>query len=251
MTFDWPTFLFQTVNFAVLVFLLYRFLYRPVLGMVDARRKDIDATLAGAEQSRQEAKAELSDLQVQRADIARERDQALAAAARQAEAAAQARLTQAEAERAAFLAQGRKTLEEERAKALADMTGLAGQLAVSIAEHLVAEAPPELRTAFWLDRLARDLAGRPQQERAQLGRELAPDRPLRIVTPQPLAEAEHAHWQDRFAVLLSTTAPIRFEADASLAAGAELHFPDAILRFSWKSELERIHTEVLGHADHP
>jgi len=35
MHFDWSTFALQTVNFAILVWLLHRFLYRPVLRLLE------------------------------------------------------------------------------------------------------------------------------------------------------------------------------------------------------------------------
>ena len=38
MRFDWWTLALQTVNFAVLVWLLHRFLYRPVLRMIATAR---------------------------------------------------------------------------------------------------------------------------------------------------------------------------------------------------------------------
>jgi len=46
MHFDWSTFALQTVNFAILVWLLHRFLYRPVLRLLDARRAEIDKQYA-------------------------------------------------------------------------------------------------------------------------------------------------------------------------------------------------------------
>ena len=43
---DWSTLALQTVNFAILVWLLHRFLYRPVLRLLDARRAEIDKQYA-------------------------------------------------------------------------------------------------------------------------------------------------------------------------------------------------------------
>ncbi|PPC85052.1 MAG: ATPase, partial [Methylocystis sp.] len=46
MRFDWWTLGLQTVNFAVLVWLLHRLLYRPVLRMIDARRAEMEKQYA-------------------------------------------------------------------------------------------------------------------------------------------------------------------------------------------------------------
>lgn len=42
---DWKLFLAQLFNFAVLLFVLHRFLYKPVLKILDKRRKDIEENI--------------------------------------------------------------------------------------------------------------------------------------------------------------------------------------------------------------
>ena len=43
MQIDWWTIALQSVNFAVLAWLLHRFLYRPVMGLADRRRQEVKA----------------------------------------------------------------------------------------------------------------------------------------------------------------------------------------------------------------
>ncbi len=45
---DWKLFIAQLVNFAILLFLLYRFLYRPLLGVMEKRQQAIEKSLADA-----------------------------------------------------------------------------------------------------------------------------------------------------------------------------------------------------------
>ena len=45
MHLDWWTIALQTINFAILVWLLHRFLYKPVLRMIDARKAEIAAAI--------------------------------------------------------------------------------------------------------------------------------------------------------------------------------------------------------------
>ena len=49
MHLDWWTIGLQTVNFAVLVWLLHRFLYKPVLGVIDARKAELQRQYDDAE----------------------------------------------------------------------------------------------------------------------------------------------------------------------------------------------------------
>ena len=82
MHFDWSTFALQTVNFAILVWLLHRFLYRPVLRLIDARRAEIDKQYADARGAETKAKDQLAAVAAERAGIAAERAAALAAGGR-------------------------------------------------------------------------------------------------------------------------------------------------------------------------
>jgi hypothetical protein len=73
MHFDWSTLALQTVNFAVLVWLLHRFLYRPVLRMVDARRAEIEKQYDSARATEAQARERLAAIEGERAGIANER----------------------------------------------------------------------------------------------------------------------------------------------------------------------------------
>src|SRR5450631_2868065 len=58
MLIDWFTVGAQTLNFLILVWLLKRFLYKPILDAIDAREKRIAAELADADAKKAEARKE-------------------------------------------------------------------------------------------------------------------------------------------------------------------------------------------------
>ena len=58
MLIDWFTFCAQLINFLILVWLLKRFLYKPILNAIDAREKRIAAELADADAKKAEAQKE-------------------------------------------------------------------------------------------------------------------------------------------------------------------------------------------------
>src|ERR1700746_1523499 len=121
MHFDWSTLALQTANFAILVWLLHRFLYRQVLRMVVARRAEIEKQYDAAGTAEAQTKDRLAEVEAQRAGIAAERAAALKDAMAQVEQAASERRAQAEREAAAALLEdARKTLAAERRQALAE-----------------------------------------------------------------------------------------------------------------------------------
>ena len=55
MEFNWTTFLLEIINFLVLIWLLKRFFYLPVLNIIEKRRTTIESTLNDANQIKREA----------------------------------------------------------------------------------------------------------------------------------------------------------------------------------------------------
>lgn len=249
MHFDWVTFLLQTANFAVLVWLLQRFLYRPVLRMVDARRAEIDNRYSAAEAAEAKSKEALAAIEKEHADAAAARAAVLKEAAAEAEKAAAARRAQAESEAAAIRRAAEQTLAEEREKVLAEARGVALDLGAEVAARVVAELPAQLRAAAWIERIAQYLASLPAAEAEALKRQLAQGSALGVVTASALPEDAAEAWRSELRRNLGDETEIAFSVDPQLIAGAELHFPSAILHFSFNSALLTMRAEISAHGD--
>ena len=61
MELDWSTFILEIINFLVLVWLLKRFFYKPVLNVINRRREQIQKKISDAEGVRHEAESLKSD----------------------------------------------------------------------------------------------------------------------------------------------------------------------------------------------
>ncbi len=247
MRIDGYTLVLQLVNFAVLVWLLQRFLYRPILRRVDARRAQIEQELGRAERTQAQAQEHLAAVDSQRASIAAERTKALAACAAEVDEVRAARRASAEREAAALLEEARKTLAAERQKALEEAERCALDLATDLACRLFSELPESLRTQAWLDRIEEYLAALPDAERAALARPLSPAAPVTIVTASALSSAETENWREKLSRAFGSRA-IAFGVDPALGAGAELHLPNAILTFSLRSAVAALRSERARHA---
>jgi len=243
MHFDWSTLALQTVNFAILVWLLHRFLYQPVLRLVDARRTEIEKQYAEAHSLEARAKDQLAAVEAEQAGIAAERAAALREAAAEAEQAAAARRAHAERDAAARLADARETLAGERRQALAEARRAALDLGAEVAARLLGEVPMKLRAEAWIERIEEYLAALPRPERDVLARQLA-DAPLKVVTALPLPAEIEQIWDSRLRGGLCGQIVVNFSVDPALIAGVELHFPNAVLQFSWQSTLATIGAEI-------
>jgi F-type H+-transporting ATPase subunit b len=72
---NWPGLLWHAVNFLVLFLLLRQFLFRPVVGMLDARAQRVRASMEQAEQARRAAEQAEADRQALLAETRREAEQ--------------------------------------------------------------------------------------------------------------------------------------------------------------------------------
>ncbi|HTT05758.1 MAG TPA: hypothetical protein VMF64_10750 [Steroidobacteraceae bacterium] len=240
MHLDRWTLLLQTVNFTVLIWLLHRFLYRPVQQLSDARRTKIQQQFAEARQLAEQAKSQLRDLEGQRAGIAAERKAALTAAGAQAQKLAAEQEVQARQEAQATLAQARETLAAEREQAERASRGVALQLAAQVALRLLLELPPELRQEAWLERITQYLSALPPQELQALRAQLTAGTALEVRTAESLPPSVQQRWQEQLQSRLDVHTRVSFAVDPGLMAGAELRFPRARVEFSWQSVLKGV-----------
>lgn len=75
MLFDWFTVVAQLVNFLILVWLMKRFLYKPILDAIDAREQLVAKKLAEAETQRTEAEQERETLRQKNDTFDEQRDE--------------------------------------------------------------------------------------------------------------------------------------------------------------------------------
>ncbi len=249
MHFDWWTLALQTVNFAVLVWLLHRFLYKPMLRLIDARSAAVQKQYDDAKAAEDKAKADVAQIELERAGIAAEREAALKAAAAQGQEAAKTRRAQAEGEAQALLEAARKSLGTEREDALAELRRSALDLGAEFARRLLAEVPAQLRAEAWIERIEQHLKALPKTELDTLTGQCTDGSALTVATASPLPPETADIWRTRLRGLLGDGITIAFVADPELVAGAELHFPTAILRFSWKGALAAMRLEIGVHGD--
>ena len=80
MLFDWFTVGAQALNFLILVWLMKRFLYKPILDAIEAREKRIAQSLADAASKEAAAQKERDEFQARNADFDRQRKELLSRA---------------------------------------------------------------------------------------------------------------------------------------------------------------------------
>jgi F-type H+-transporting ATPase subunit b len=114
MKIDWFTIAAQAVNFLVLVWLMRRFLYKPILNAIDEREKRIAAKLANAEKIQTDATKERDEFEQKNSEFDRQRDTLLRTATDEAQTERQKLIEQARNDARALQSQQRETLRNEQ-----------------------------------------------------------------------------------------------------------------------------------------
>jgi F-type H+-transporting ATPase subunit b len=247
MTIDWWTLGLQAVNFLVLVWLLTRFLYRPVRRIIEQRKALVDEARNEAEKAKADAEAAHQRYEEERAKLPVERQEMLKKVHDELEEDRKNILGSAKGEAEKLLAAAKASIEDQRREALkgvkTDVATLAGVLAGRI---LGGSAVGSLNDVF-LDRVEAEVDKLPEEERERLIKDLGEEgATLTVVTAGDLGSDDRCRWSDRLAKILGPGVKPDFKTDAGIIGGAELHFPHAVLRFTWADQLKAAEKELVG-----
>ena len=113
MLVDWFTVIAQVVNFVILVWLLKRFLYQPILRAIDAREQRIASALADADAKNAEAQKERDEFQHKNEAFDQQRAALLSKATDEAKAERQRLLDEARQAADALSTKRQETLRNE------------------------------------------------------------------------------------------------------------------------------------------
>lgn len=234
MQIDWWTLGLQTVNFLIVIWLLSRFLYRPIRKVIADREaadraatEAAEAKVRAADEAKQAYQAKLDAFEA-------EKQVQITSLHETLEAERAKRLAEVQAEAEAALTAGRAKIAAEKATA---QTALRSEI-VALAEDLARKAlssvgdDPLTAATRYLDGLA-------PMELDGLRQQLGPDAAVIVISAQDFGDKRQAKWRTALVTRLGPDVPVAFQQDASLLAGVELHFPHAALRFSAADRLHR------------
>lgn len=241
MTIDWWTLGFQTVNVAILIWLLGHFFWKPVAAMIAARKAAVDTLTGEAEAAKTKAADALADVEKTRAGFAKERETILAAAHKDAETAHAARLIEAETEAAAVQAAAKAAIGKDSKAAAAAWADRSSDLAIVIAERLAARLDSAAVEACFLGWMVAEIAKLPKAARDAAG---AKGMKLEATTATTLDAAARKHVVAAIGEALECAPHLTFKADPALIAGIELRGDHLIVNSSWRADLAAIRADL-------
>jgi F-type H+-transporting ATPase subunit b len=255
MLIDWFTVGAQALNFLILVWLLKRFLYKPILHAIDAREKRIATELADADATKAEAQKERDAFKHKNAQFDQQHAALLRQATDEAKSERQRLLDEARRAANALSAKREETLRNDahtlnqaiRRRTQQEVFAIARKALTDLAGTSLEERLGEVFT-----RRLRDLDG---QTKAGLGEALktASD-PALVRSAFGLPAEQRAAIQHALNETFSAEIHVRFETVPDLISGIELTTNGQKVAWSiadYLASLEKGVDELLQEKDNP
>ena len=131
------TLIAQILNFFVLVLILAKFAYKPLVQIMEERKQRIENDLLQAQRAKEEAETLQADYAAQLQLARKEAQGIVEAAQKQAEAESQAQIKELRAQLVKEKEVARQEIEREREKAMQQIRAEVITLSVQVAEKLV------------------------------------------------------------------------------------------------------------------
>jgi F-type H+-transporting ATPase subunit b len=246
---DWFTVAAQVINFLILVWLLKRFLYQPILDAIDAREKGIAAELADADAKRTEARKERDEFQHKNEAFEQQRATLLSQAT-----------DEAKAERQRLLDEARQAADTLSAQRMQTLSNDSHQLNQAILRRTQAEvfaiarkALTDLATTSLEERMAevfiRRLRALDGQAKEAIAKALkGSSEPALVRSAFDLPAEQRAEVQDALNETFSSEIQVKFATAPDLVSGIALSTNGQRLAWSiadYVTELEKGVAEML------
>jgi F-type H+-transporting ATPase subunit b len=225
LDFELSTFIFQMINFVILLAALSWFLFRPLLRVmkqrqseIEARIRDADDKARQADEERQQLAAALEQARTQASDI-------LTQARTEANHAREQLLEQARHEIAELTQEARERIQEQERATQQRLQARLSETAVSLAGNLIREAAGPALHRSLVEQLIVDEAGLGAEETDLLKQALARNHQEVVVeVAYPSGEDLEGRISESLSRMLGIAAPLNvsLRVEPSLIAGARI-----------------------------
>ncbi len=223
MLIDWFTIVAQAFNFLLLVWLMKRFLYKPILQAIDAREQRIARELADADAKKAEAQNESEAFKRKNKEFDRQRDALLSQATEEAHAERQRLLDEARQAAEVLYAKQQDAMEREQQILNDEITRRTRKEVFAIARKTLTDLAGtslEERVSEVFMRRLRELDGEAKEGFAKFLKTSSD--PVLVRSAFELPSEQRAAIQHALGDIFPAEIHVRFETAPDLISGIEL-----------------------------
>ena len=239
MEFSWTTFLLEIINFLVLVWILKRFLFKPVMAVISQRQASIDAQFAESQRLNDESAELKEEYENRLANWEHQRQQARDELTREIDAERTSRLdllmqSIEQEKKKAKVAESRQRME-----AIRDSEHQALQQSAQFVTSLLSRASgPELESRL-LDILLDDLSSLSHDNAANLLLQwgVLPE-VIEVRSAYPIPEEKRQELEKALTSVSQLSIPVQYDEDPELIAGLFITIGAWCLRANIRDDLK-------------
>jgi F-type H+-transporting ATPase subunit b len=260
MPIDWFTVVAQIINFLILVWLLERFLYKPILDGIDARENKISRILSSAETKKKDAEALENQYKEKLSNIDAERSAIIELAESEAQKSASTAMQNAKEQADAFAIKRTAALNTEIQTLQNDVINKSVKEVFALSRKVISELSDQQLQDKMFDKLLSHLKALNEEQHTGLHRAIQNNQGrAKVRSIAPLSQAQCEHLKACLQDLLIEQAPqqateqasgdiltitLNLEVDPQLIAGLELAFDGWKLSWSANETLSALQREV-------
>ncbi|MDD3391211.1 MAG: F0F1 ATP synthase subunit B [Synergistales bacterium] len=223
MPIDWFTVTAQAINFLLLVWLMKRFLYKPVLRAIDAREKRIEEQLSDAKAQKMAAQKEKEEFQRKNEIFDQERTELMNAAVEKAKNEKTHLLEEARSSAETLRAKWREGLEKDASRLEEDFQKRVRKDVFFIVRKTLSDLAGEELESKIIDLFLLRLGKMDEKERKSLApKTMGPDSSVQLRTAFSLTEEQRNTIGQEVKKLFSLKEEPKFTVEKDLVAGIEL-----------------------------
>lgn len=247
MLIDWFTVVAQVVNFLILVLLLRRFLYKPILRSIEERKKTIAAQFEEAQSVRKEAEQRRVEFEEKNSTFDDERDAMLDKVRKEVAAERESLLTAARKEADQLRAQFLEAVRGEEQAVNTQITARAREEVFYLARKVLTDLASKDINEGLFQRFIEHLSGMDGQQRDPLRKSLvAGDHRAVLRSSSSLHEEQSQLLADTLHKLLDNDVTVASRTADDLIGGFELLIGDHRISWTFADYLE-----TIEHANTP
>lgn len=223
MQINWFTVIAQILNFLVLVWLMKRYLYKPILSTIDDREKKIAAQLADAKTKKAEAKSEQDEFNKKNEVFDQQKKDMMDKAATEAGALSQKLLEEAKNNAKALQDKLEKAAKEQQADLNHQMKQKTEQEVFAITKKVLTDLADVNFEAQSVNAFIKRVSEIKENEKDQFIKALhSGSGPIQVQSAFDLSEKQQTEIKSAISKMLGTKPSFEFKTSPALIGGIEL-----------------------------
>ena len=242
---DWFTTFAQIVNFLILVYLLKRFLYGPVVKAMKEREEKIARQIADASRKKREAEEELDNYRKRSRELDEKREEALSGVRREAEEHRRELTEGVRREVDRMKDRWHEALRREKEAFLQDLKSRAGGQVYAVARKALADLAGADLEERMVDLFVERLPGLDEEKRRAIAASVREgESRLVIRSVGELPEAARRKIESAVKERIDEGARVEYQTSPELISGIELRAKGYKIAWSVEDYLESLESEI-------